>query len=144
MDASDEELEAMLREAPGNLNFTMFLTMFGERLSMPENRETMLTAFQTFDDHHTYGQSSSNNSNGHSNSGHGHSPAVNGGSIALDTLGRVCMTLGNKLTQTEFDLFIKGYVMQGQKGTSSGMSSGMAMEEGRLDYLRLLDDIKPE
>merc|ERR1712055_287923 len=29
---SDEYLEAMMTEAPGPMNFTMFLTMFGDRL----------------------------------------------------------------------------------------------------------------
>ncbi|KAG7271816.1 hypothetical protein CRUP_017893 [Coryphaenoides rupestris] len=30
---SDEYLEGMMSEAPGPINFTMFLTMFGERLN---------------------------------------------------------------------------------------------------------------
>ena len=31
-DPTDEYLEAMMNEAPGPINFTMFLTLFGERL----------------------------------------------------------------------------------------------------------------
>ena len=31
-DPTDEYLEAMMNEAPGAINFTMFLTLFGERL----------------------------------------------------------------------------------------------------------------
>ena len=33
-DPSDEYLEDMMNEAPGPINFTMFLTMFGERLQV--------------------------------------------------------------------------------------------------------------
>lgn len=32
-DVEDEDLESMLAEAPGPINFTMFLTIFGERIS---------------------------------------------------------------------------------------------------------------
>jgi Ca2+-binding EF-hand superfamily protein len=31
--SSDSQLENMLREAPGPINFTVFLTLFGERLT---------------------------------------------------------------------------------------------------------------
>ena len=33
-DPSEEYLEAMMGEAPGPINFTMFLTLFGERLQV--------------------------------------------------------------------------------------------------------------
>jgi hypothetical protein len=33
-DPTDEYLEAMMNEAPGPINFTMFLTLFGERLQV--------------------------------------------------------------------------------------------------------------
>lgn len=31
--ASDAQMDAMLKEAPGPINFTVFLTLFGERLT---------------------------------------------------------------------------------------------------------------
>lgn len=31
--ASDSQIDAMLKEAPGPINFTVFLTLFGERLT---------------------------------------------------------------------------------------------------------------
>jgi Ca2+-binding EF-hand superfamily protein len=31
--ASDKQLEDMIKEAPGPINFTVFLTLFGERLT---------------------------------------------------------------------------------------------------------------
>ena len=33
-DPTDEYLDAMMSEAPGPINFTMFLTLFGERLQV--------------------------------------------------------------------------------------------------------------
>lgn len=33
INVKDEELDAMLKEASGPINFTMFLNMFGEKLS---------------------------------------------------------------------------------------------------------------
>ena len=33
-DPTDDYLEAMMNEAPGPINFTMFLTLFGERLQV--------------------------------------------------------------------------------------------------------------
>uniref|UniRef100_A0A8C0D246 Myosin light chain 5 n=1 Tax=Balaenoptera musculus TaxID=9771 RepID=A0A8C0D246_BALMU len=38
----DEELDAMLKEASGPINFTMFLNMFGEKLSGTDAEETIL------------------------------------------------------------------------------------------------------
>lgn len=32
INVKNEELEAMVKEAPGPINFTVFLTMFGEKL----------------------------------------------------------------------------------------------------------------
>lgn len=32
MNVKGEELEEMIKEAPGAINFTVFLTMFGEKL----------------------------------------------------------------------------------------------------------------
>lgn len=42
----DETLEAMLSEAPGNLNFTSFLTLFGERLAGSDSQQVLLDAFK--------------------------------------------------------------------------------------------------
>ncbi|KAA0185821.1 hypothetical protein HAZT_HAZT010402 [Hyalella azteca] len=35
-DPKDDYLESMMNEAPGPINFTMFLTLFGERLQVSE------------------------------------------------------------------------------------------------------------
>ncbi|KAJ8346622.1 hypothetical protein SKAU_G00280230 [Synaphobranchus kaupii] len=44
-----EEIDEMLKEAPGPINFTVFLTMFGEKLKGADPEETILNAFKVFD-----------------------------------------------------------------------------------------------
>ncbi|XP_066893082.1 myosin light chain 5 [Kogia breviceps] len=45
----DEELDAMLKEASGPINFTMFLSMFAEKLSGTDAEETIHNAFKMLD-----------------------------------------------------------------------------------------------
>jgi Ca2+-binding EF-hand superfamily protein len=47
--ASDSQIDSMLKEAPGPINFTVFLTLFGERLTGTDPEATILGAFQMFD-----------------------------------------------------------------------------------------------
>merc|ERR1712168_644706 len=47
---TDDYLEAMMTEAPGPINFTMFLTMFGEKLNGTDPEDVIKNAFQCFDD----------------------------------------------------------------------------------------------
>ncbi|XP_047655303.1 myosin light chain 5 [Phacochoerus africanus] len=42
----DNELDAMLKEASGPINFTMFLNIFGQKLSGTDAEETTLNAFK--------------------------------------------------------------------------------------------------
>nr|P04112.1 RecName: Full=Myosin regulatory light chain B, smooth adductor muscle [Mizuhopecten yessoensis]prf//1102218B myosin,regulatory Lb [Mizuhopecten yessoensis] len=46
----DKELTAMLKEAPGPLNFTMFLSIFSDKLSGTDTEETLRNAFAMFDE----------------------------------------------------------------------------------------------
>ncbi|KAJ3115237.1 hypothetical protein HK098_007012 [Nowakowskiella sp. JEL0407] len=41
----------MIAEAPGSINFTMFLTLFGEKLSGTDPENEILQAFETLEDH---------------------------------------------------------------------------------------------
>ncbi|GMT06195.1 hypothetical protein PENTCL1PPCAC_28369, partial [Pristionchus entomophagus] len=47
--APDSQIEAMIKEAPGPLNFTVFLTLFGERLTGTDPEATIVGAFAMFD-----------------------------------------------------------------------------------------------
>ncbi|XP_075710887.1 myosin regulatory light chain 2, ventricular/cardiac muscle isoform isoform X1 [Rhinoderma darwinii] len=49
LNVKNEELDEMLKEAPGPINFTVFLTMFGEKLKGADPEETILNAFKVFD-----------------------------------------------------------------------------------------------
>ncbi|NXS50519.1 MLRA protein, partial [Balaeniceps rex] len=46
---SEEELEEMLKEGKGPINFTVFLTLFGEKLNGTDPEESILNAFKLFD-----------------------------------------------------------------------------------------------
>lgn len=42
-------LDEMLNEAPGPINFTMFITLFGDKVSGTDPEDTILKAFKMFD-----------------------------------------------------------------------------------------------
>lgn len=50
---TDEYIEDMIKEAPGNINFTMFLTLMGEKMSGTDPEYEILQAFECFDDNKT-------------------------------------------------------------------------------------------
>merc|ERR1711937_550098 len=52
-DPSDKYLEDMMNEAPGPINFTMFLTMFGEKLNGTDPEDVIKNAVACFDDDNT-------------------------------------------------------------------------------------------
>lgn len=43
----------MMNEAPGPINFTMFLTLFGERLQGTDPEDVIKNAFACFDEENT-------------------------------------------------------------------------------------------
>merc|ERR1712170_251378 len=49
-DPTDDYLEKMMAEAPGPINFTMFLTLFGERLQGTDPEDVIKNAFGCFDE----------------------------------------------------------------------------------------------
>jgi len=50
---SDAYLDQMMGEAPGPINFTMFLTMFGEKLNGTDPEDVIKNAFACFDENNT-------------------------------------------------------------------------------------------
>lgn len=75
---SDEYLEAMMNEAPGPINFTMFLTMFGEKLNGTDPEDVIKNAFGCFDED-------------------------NSGYINEDRLRELLTTMGDRFTDEEVD-----------------------------------------
>lgn len=47
---SDKELDEMTREAPGPINFTMFLTVFGDRIQGTDDEDVVMNAFSMYDE----------------------------------------------------------------------------------------------
>ena len=47
---SDRELEEMASEAPGPINFTMFLSVFGDRIQGTDEEQVVADAFGRYDE----------------------------------------------------------------------------------------------
>ncbi|XP_040406059.1 myosin regulatory light chain 2, smooth muscle minor isoform-like [Cygnus olor] len=75
---TDEYLDAMMNEAPGPINFTMFLTMFGEKLNGTDPEDVIRNAFACFDEEAT-------------------------GFIQEDYLRELLTTMGDRFTDEEVD-----------------------------------------
>lgn len=52
-DVNDKFTEKMLGEASGALNFTMFLTLFSEKLAGTDPEDVIKNAFQCFDENNS-------------------------------------------------------------------------------------------
>ncbi|CAG7836244.1 unnamed protein product, partial [Allacma fusca] len=75
--ANDKELDEMVNEASGPINFTMLLTLFGNRMSgSVDDDEVVINAFKSFDE---------------------------GGKIPSETLRHALMTWGDKFSADEVD-----------------------------------------
>lgn len=48
--ANEKDLEEMLAEAPGPINFTMFLSIFGDRITGTDDEDVIMNAFAQYDD----------------------------------------------------------------------------------------------
>lgn len=73
---TDDYLEAMMNEAPGPINFTMFLTLFGERLQGTDPEDVIKNAFGCFDED-------------------------NNGLLSEDRLRELLTTMGDRFTDEE-------------------------------------------
>ncbi|KPP58017.1 myosin regulatory light chain 2 skeletal muscle-like [Scleropages formosus] len=49
LNVKNEELEAMIKEASGPINFTVFLNMFGEKLKGADPEDVIVSAFKVLD-----------------------------------------------------------------------------------------------
>ncbi|XP_077991118.1 myosin regulatory light polypeptide 9 [Glandiceps talaboti] len=86
---TDEYLENMMKEAPGPINFTMFLTLFGEKLNGTDPEDVIKNAFGCFDEEAS-------------------------GFINEDRLRELLMTMGDRFTEDEVDeMFREAPIKQG-------------------------------
>ena len=79
---NDEYIDSMLSEAPGSINFTMFLTLMGEKMNGTDPELEILQAFECFDD--------------------------GSGMINAEDLREFLCNLGDKFTDEEVDIMFKG------------------------------------
>ncbi|XP_074640604.1 myosin regulatory light chain 12A-like [Tubulanus polymorphus] len=77
-DPTDDSLESMINEAPGPINFTMFLTLFGEKLNGTDPEDVIKNAFGCFDEEGT-------------------------GFIKEDRLRELLMTMGDRFSEEDVD-----------------------------------------
>ncbi|EEC03752.1 myosin regulatory light chain, putative [Ixodes scapularis] len=78
----ENDLDGMIAEATGPINFTMFLTIFGERVSGTDPEDVIRNAFKTFDKSGT-------------------------GKISQKDLKKSLMTWGDKFQEAEVDEVLK-------------------------------------
>ncbi|KAJ1857724.1 hypothetical protein GGH12_000668 [Coemansia sp. RSA 1822] len=79
---SDAYIDKMINEAPGPINFTMFLTLMGEHLSGTDSESEILAAFQAFD-------------------------ADGNGVIRADELRDALMQMGDRFDENEVAIMLK-------------------------------------
>ena len=82
-DPPDDYLDGMIKEAPGAINFTMFLTLFGEKLNGTDPEDVIKNAFACFDPEQT-------------------------GGIPEPALRELLMTMGDRFTKAECDEMFAG------------------------------------
>ncbi len=80
---TDEYIDDMISEAPGTINFTMFLTLMGEKLSGTDPEYEILQAFECFDDDKS-------------------------GFVNADVLREAMTSMGERFTDEEVDIMFKG------------------------------------
>jgi len=89
-DVNEEYIDEMMNQAPGAINFTMFLTLFGERLQGTDPEDVIRNAFSCFDEDQR-------------------------GSLNEDYLRELLTTLGDRFTQEEVDdLYKEAPIKDGQ------------------------------
>lgn len=82
-DVPDEYVEDMLNDANGAINFTMFLTLFGEKLNGTDPEDVIRNAFACFDEEQS-------------------------GTMKEDKLVDLLQTLGDRFSDTEIDDMMHG------------------------------------
>ncbi|KAJ3180762.1 Myosin regulatory light chain 12B [Geranomyces variabilis] len=81
--ATDDAVDAMINEAPGSINFTMFLTLMGEKMSGTDPEAEILAAFEAFDEGKT-------------------------GHVDAELLRENMVGMGDRFTHEEVDIMFKG------------------------------------
>ncbi|KAK1879793.1 Myosin regulatory light chain 2 smooth muscle minor isoform [Dissostichus eleginoides] len=111
---TDEYLEEMMNEAPGPINFTMFLTMFGEKLNGTDPEDVIRNAFACFDEEATDGSTSPS------------------GIIQEDNLRELLTTMGDRFTDEDVDELFREAPID-QKGNFNYVAFTRILKHGAKD-----------
>jgi len=76
--SNEDDIDKMIKEAPGAINFTMFLTLFGEKLNGTDPEDVIKNAFKCFD-------------------------PEGAGTIQEDQMRSLLMSMGERFTEDECD-----------------------------------------
>jgi len=107
-DPSDEYLEEMLGQATGPINFTMFLTMFGEKLNGTDPEDVIKNAFACFDENGT-------------------------GKIDEEYLRELLTTMGDRFTQEQVDEMFRDAPIDNKTGDFDYMEFTKILKHGTKD-----------
>lgn len=107
--STDAELESMVAEASGPINFTMFLTIFGDRIAGTDEEEVIVNAFNMYDE--------------------------GDGKCKEETLRKALTTWGEKFNEAEIDEALSEAPMDGNgmidlKKFANILTKGAEEEEG--------------
>merc|ERR1712180_494429 len=107
-DVDDTYIDGMTGEAHGPINFTMFLTMFGEKLNGTDPEEVIRNAFACFDDE-------------------------NSGNINEDYLRELLTTMGDRFTDDQVDDMFREAPIDNQTGDFDYNAFVKILKHGKKD-----------
>ena len=105
---SDEYLEEMIKCSPGPINFTMLLTLFGERLNGTDPEEVIKNAFAAFDED-------------------------GGGKIPEERFREAMMTMGDRLSEDVVDDILRGAPVDAKTGQLDYVKFTHVLKHGKND-----------
>lgn len=107
-DPTDQYLDEMMAEAPGPINFTMFLTMFGEKLNGTDPEDVIRNAFACFDDSNT-------------------------GKLNEDYLRELLTTMGDRFTEDQVEDMFREAPIDNQTGDFDYKQFVKILKHGKKD-----------
>jgi len=107
-DPTDQYLDDMMAEAPGPINFTMFLTMFGEKLNGTDPEDVIRNAFACFDDH-------------------------NSGKLNEDYLRELLTTMGDRFSEDQVEDMFREAPIDNQTGDFDYRAFVKILKHGKKD-----------
>ncbi|KAJ1563926.1 Myosin regulatory light polypeptide 9 [Cladochytrium tenue] len=98
---SNEYIDGMLREAPGSINFTMYLTLMGEKMGGTDPERDILDAFEAL-------AAASSDSAAGTNANAAGSDGMPPAAMPVDDLRTLMTSMGDRFSDAEVDVMLKG------------------------------------